>query len=264
MIEHQTTEPGTNGHLFCPYCGTEDKANYGYCDHCGEKVEAPDDIRYRPADLGYCTECETKNLIRARHCIGCGILIDDHPLKPSPAAPGRVANDAAYPDTPPPVVDAFDSRMETRRAPPTTRPSDRQEIDGDAPGSEDEAAQSNEDATEDNNSGTPDAVLPEALRGYNWGALILGPVWGVGNKAWFATVLFALWFLPVPPALSIPAYILGSLYIGFNGNLWAWRGRRWDSVEHFRRAQQNWAFWGFVASPLVMIGLITAPFWNSG
>lgn len=32
--------------------------------------------------------------------------------------------------------------------------------------------------------------------------------------------------------------------LGANGNRWAWRNRRWDSLDHFRRVQRAWGFWG--------------------
>ncbi len=34
--------------------------------------------------------------------------------------------------------------------------------------------------------------------------------------------------------------------LGAKGNRWAWRNGRWDSVEHFRRVQRNWAIAGVI------------------
>jgi hypothetical protein len=32
--------------------------------------------------------------------------------------------------------------------------------------------------------------------------------------------------------------------LGAKGSQWAWRKKRWDSVEDFRRVQRKWAYWG--------------------
>jgi hypothetical protein len=32
--------------------------------------------------------------------------------------------------------------------------------------------------------------------------------------------------------------------LGAKGNEWAWQSKRWDSVEHFKRTQRTWAWWG--------------------
>jgi serine/threonine-protein kinase len=106
--------------------------------------------------------------------------------------------------------------------------------------------------------------LPSELQGFNWGALILAPIWGVANTAWVVTPLFALWILPVPWPIGLPIYVVGSIFVGFQANEMAWRAKEWKSIEDFKRIQQSWAFWGFIASPIVMLGIITVPFgiWN--
>ena len=284
----QTGSEEAKPHLFCAYCGTEDQADYGYCDHCGEKVETPDDIRYHPKDLGYCPECNAANQIRARHCVGCGILLDDYPLVASAWKADNSAQDAAYPDPDPDYPGGTttedlppDITSQIPPAPPETpvfttprRPSLR-DVGGRGRGvpyrsrrTESESDRSEESDpwgepdpnAEPNTSGEPDAVLPPELEGFNWGALILAPIWGVANKTWVVTPLFTLWILPVSWQVGLPIYIAGSIYVGFQANELAWRAKAWKSVGHFQRIQQTWAFWGFIASPIVLLGLITVPF----
>ncbi len=77
------------------------------------------------------------------------------------------------------------------------------------------------------------AVIPREIGGWNWGAFLLNWIWAIGNSVWIG--LLAL----VPYAGFIMAIVLG-----VKGNEWAWRYKRWDSVEHFKRTQSTWAKWG--------------------
>ena len=43
--------------------------------------------------------------------------------------------------------------------------------------------------------------------------------------------------------------------LGAYGNEWAWRNKRWESVEHFHRVQATWAGWGAVITLVVSTGL---------
>ena len=89
-------------------------------------------------------------------------------------------------------------------------------------------------ATLTNTSGQgPRAVIPAEISGWNWGAFFLNWIWGVGNSTYFA--LLAL----VPYVGVVMIFVLGA-----KGSTWAWRNHRWDSVEHFKRVQRKWAWWG--------------------
>ena len=83
------------------------------------------------------------------------------------------------------------------------------------------------------------AVIPQEIRGWNWGAFFLGPIWGIGNRVWIA-LLGLIWV--VFPIMAI--------VLGVKGSEWAWRYKKWDSIEHFKRTQSTWAKSG--------IGLVVA------
>ena len=34
--------------------------------------------------------------------------------------------------------------------------------------------------------------------------------------------------------------------LGAKGSAWAWRNKRWESVEHFRKVQRKWAIWSLI------------------
>jgi uncharacterized membrane protein YdfJ with MMPL/SSD domain len=45
--------------------------------------------------------------------------------------------------------------------------------------------------------------------------------------------------------------------LGARGNEWAWQNKRWDSIEHFKKTQRTWIWWG-IGVLLLQIALIVA------
>lgn len=91
-----------------------------------------------------------------------------------------------------------------------------------------------------------DAIVPTEIQKWNWGAFFLSWIWGLGNRTYIA--LLAL----VPIANIIMAVVLG-----VKGSEWAWRNKRWESIEHFRKVQRSWTRWGvgiFIAA--LVIGIL--------
>ena len=290
-IENSADSTAGSEHLFCAYCGTEDKADYGYCDHCGERVAAPDSTRFSTHELGKCQVCSTENQIHARHCMGCGIALEEKPLIHSGQRPMDPSlRDAVFPDPPEatgPPQPGQESSAEPERhrgdRPPPYEGSSRSESrserldnwtgndardadyrpDADDYDNREYDPLPHQDEDEFNDSGTSEAELPAELNSYNWGAVLLGPIWGVGNRTWIATILFTLWIVPIPPYLGIPLYVGGSIYLGFQANGWAWRSKKWRGIAHFKRTQQNWAFWGFIISPVIVFSILTVPLWSN-
>ena len=80
-----------------------------------------------------------------------------------------------------------------------------------------------------------DHELPEGIKGWSWGAFLLNWIWAIGNQTWIG--LFA--FLPFVGLIMF-------FVLGFKGREWAWRNKKWDSVEHFQSVQRKWSFWAFV------------------
>jgi hypothetical protein len=112
-----------------------------------------------------------------------------------------------------------------------------------------------------NTSGTGrDAYVPrEIRRKYNVAAFLTTLLWSGPNKAWpgfLAAVPILLWRLDVLPegVAAIPGLMI-SIWAGMHGNEWAWRYRRWDSVERFLRVQRRWA-WASVAFTVLVVILI--------
>jgi hypothetical protein len=88
----------------------------------------------------------------------------------------------------------------------------------------------------DNTSGMgSDAQLPDGIKGWSWGALLLNWIWAVSNKTWIGLVCL----------VPYVGFIM-SIVLGIKGREWAWRNKRWDSVEHFNAVQRKWSIWGIV------------------
>jgi hypothetical protein len=88
------------------------------------------------------------------------------------------------------------------------------------------------------------AVIPKEIGGWNWGAFLLGWIWGVGNSVWIG-------LLTLIPYLGF----IMNIILGVKGSEWAWRYKRWDGVEHFKRTQSTWTKWG-VGIVLGVIALV--------
>jgi hypothetical protein len=77
--------------------------------------------------------------------------------------------------------------------------------------------------------------VPDGIKGWSWGAFLLNWIWGPFNGTWIAM-------------LSLVPYIgfVMMIVLGFKGREWAWKNKRWDSVEHFNRVQRLWSIWALV------------------
>lgn len=95
----------------------------------------------------------------------------------------------------------------------------------------------------ENTSGSGDtAVVPAEIDRWNWGAFLLTWIWGIGNNTYIAFLMF------VPFVNLAMPFVLGA-----KGSAWAWRNKRWASVEAFQGTQRKWARWGLVALTLAVV-----------
>lgn len=88
---------------------------------------------------------------------------------------------------------------------------------------------------ENTSGGGSSAAVPAEIDRWNWGAFLLNWIWGVGNDTFIALLMF------VPFANLVMPFVLGA-----KGSAWAWRNRRWESVESFKAAQRKWTRWGLI------------------
>lgn len=101
--------------------------------------------------------------------------------------------------------------------------------------------------TQANTSGQgPSALVPEEIKGWNWGAFWLNWIWAIGNQVWIGL-------------LALVLGIIMAIILGIKGNEWAWQSRRFESVEQFKQVQAAWSKWGwiyFAVSVVVAIAIL--------
>lgn len=99
------------------------------------------------------------------------------------------------------------------------------------------------ETSDGNTSGTgSEAIVPDEIRGWNWGAFCLGWIWAIGNQVWIG-------LLGLIPYLGI----IMNIILGVKGSEWAWQNKRWKSVEHFKSVQAIWAYVGIGLITLIII-----------
>lgn len=76
-------------------------------------------------------------------------------------------------------------------------------------------------------------AIPAGVKGWSWGAFMLSWIWAIGNRTWIG-------LLALVPLLGL----FVSIWLGIKGREMAWKNKRWDNVEHFRRVQRAWSYWG--------------------
>jgi len=83
--------------------------------------------------------------------------------------------------------------------------------------------------------------FPAELKRWNWGAFLLNWIWGLGNDVYISLLVF------VPIVGLVMVFVLGA-----KGNEWAWKHRKFQSIEHFKTVQKAWVRWGVILF-LVMV-----------
>jgi len=102
----------------------------------------------------------------------------------------------------------------------------------------------------DQNPGTLPSEIPDELNKWSWGGFWLNWIWGVFNGTWIGLLCFT----------GVGAFIM-PFVLGYKGREWAWKNRKWDSVDHFVQTQKKWDLWGNIfgiLSVLISIGLVVS------
>jgi hypothetical protein len=89
---------------------------------------------------------------------------------------------------------------------------------------------------------TRDAPVPPEIDRWNWGAFLLSWIWGIGNNTFIAFLTF------VPFVGIVMPFVLGA-----KGSAWAWRNKRWESVEDFKATQRKWAIAGLITIAALVV-----------
>lgn len=105
-----------------------------------------------------------------------------------------------------------------------------------------------------NTSGMGDkAIMPDELKGWSWGAFFFSWIWGIFNNSFLTFLTF------VPVVNFVWVFVCGS-----KGKEWAWRNKKWDDIEHFKRVQRKWSFAVLCTLLLVIpVSIVAIPKYNA-
>lgn len=88
-----------------------------------------------------------------------------------------------------------------------------------------------------------DIPVPDEIKGWNWGAFLLSGFWPITNHVWIGLLCWI-------PQIGW----LIALRLGAKGNEWAWKSKKWRSIEQFKAHQRGWAIAGlFLGIPVSLI-----------
>ena len=225
-----------------------------------------------------CKKCGATNTEGSRFCKQCGALLSPPPPPPPPLPKaGNVG--VTSPRMPPPPSSGGNA---TSLTPPPPAPVS---LVGSAvpPLTPGNSEKQGADQTRAGVSGRIDAgdnVIPDGVRGWSWGAFLLNWIWAIGNRTWIGLLVIAPSFLigflygfsqssgmgSITKSHVAILSVFGNLLtfglcvlLGLKGREWAWKKKKWDSIEHFNIVQRRWSYWGVViVTGICVIGIITA------
>lgn len=110
--------------------------------------------------------------------------------------------------------------------------------------------------------------VDSAVRGFNFGALVFGPIWMINHGmrevgwGWIAGWVSLGWALA---AFRVPASglicdaisFLIALGLAFVANRIGWESRSWDDVDDFKKCQRIWMGWGIAFWALIAVLFVT-------
>ena len=93
-------------------------------------------------------------------------------------------------------------------------------------------------------------AFPKTINGFNWGACLLTPLWGLCNNTPVACLWIVFAFIPV---IGVILTSIFSLYCGLKGNEWAWANNDWQSIDHMHYIQKKWATAGVIVEIIAIL-----------
>lgn len=103
----------------------------------------------------------------------------------------------------------------------------------------------------------PLVEVPAEIKSWNWGAFLAAPLWSLSNKVWLGLLCWIPYLSSVSMTWKlgycgtkgiylsvIPPYLILALVLGFKGNEWAWKCKKWESISVFKASQRGWTVAG--------------------
>ena len=237
---------GPTSSIFCAHCGTRNQHDAYMCDRCGERVYRPNADQPPPLGLAACGKCNATNEAHAFYCVDCG-----HSMESAVRiSPEGASSSGGIEEKPQPRarVEKPEPQQQRRRAPEPRANASSEESAQPAQGLPNSTG-----SAADNGSGVRGAQLPDSLKGFNWGAFLMGPIWSLFNQVWIGLIGFISVIPQIPIEIRLLITLALALYLGFKGNELAWRSKKWSSTAHFANVQRTWLIVGLAATVVFLI-----------
>lgn len=241
----------TSGHtssIFCAHCGTRNRADAFMCDRCGERVYRPNADQPPPLGLAACGKCDATNEAHAFYCVDCGHSMESAVRISPEGASSSSSSGVAEKPQPRARVERPEPQQQRRRSPEPRANTSKKE-----PARPAQELPNSTGSAADNGSGVRGAQLPESLKGFNWGAFLMGPIWSLFNQVWIGLIGFISVIPQIPIEIRLLITLALALYLGFKGNELAWRSKKWSSTAHFASVQRTWLIVGLAATLVFLI-----------
>lgn len=99
-----------------------------------------------------------------------------------------------------------------------------------------------EESSQQNQASVEIEPTEEEIKKFNLGAFTFTWIWALVHEMWIHVIVIILASI-FTPFFSLAACIV----MGIKGNEWAWKYKKWNSVEDFRTTQRKWAKWAKIA-----------------
>ncbi|WP_309712621.1 hypothetical protein [Armatimonas sp.] len=110
--------------------------------------------------------------------------------------------------------------------------------------------------------------VDSAVRGWNWGAFMFGPIWlinhGMREIGW-GWIIGGIFIGGGLSTLNV-GWVGGvfnliqfgvRIFLGICGNRVGWESRSWDDVDDFKKCQRTWAWWALAIFLLTVVLFVT-------
>lgn len=105
-------------------------------------------------------------------------------------------------------------------------------------------------------TGNRGKVLPNELKGFNWGAFLLTFIWGIRFRAWITLIAVPLIWFQLPLGLNWILFTILQIYCGIKGNEWAYQVDWWKTPRDFQNTQIKWAAAAVALSIIVPVAVL--------
>ena len=107
--------------------------------------------------------------------------------------------------------------------------------------------------------GIPGAGPQVVPKGFNWGAFYFGWIWGLNHRK-----PILLLMLPVSIVLGLIPIVgifinLGiQIWVGYQGNQWAWESGRFNTISQMMECEDVWKKWAIALFSLSIVFVVLA------